>query len=152
MQDVITKGICHGTYVITVQAEEDMNGMTAAWVSQVSMRPLFLMVSIAPLRYTHGLIEKAGSFVINTLPEGRQDLARHFGFSSGRKTNKFEGIPYFRSTNGAPVLEDAMAYFECNLITSLRAGDHTLFIGEVMNAKVLKENSQALLFRWKDYF
>jgi flavin reductase (DIM6/NTAB) family NADH-FMN oxidoreductase RutF len=152
MQQVVSKAISHGVYIITARFRDNSNGMTAAWVSQVSMRPLLLMASIAPMRYTHGLIEKARYFAINTLPEGRQDLAKHFGFKSGRKVDKFEGISFFDAPNGSPVLNDALAYFECSLTDSFTAGDHTLFVGEVVSAKILKEDVRPLIFRWEDYF
>lgn len=152
MQQVVSKAISHGVYIVTVRSGDKINGMTAAWVSQVSMRPLLLMSSIAPMRHTHGLIEKARYFAVNTLPDGRQDLAKHFGFKSGRKVDKFEGISFFDAPNGSPVLNDALAYFECSLTDSFTAGDHTLFVGEVVSAKILKEDVQPLIFRWEDYF
>ncbi len=152
MQQVISKAISHGVYIVTVRSGDETNGMTAAWISQVSMRPLLLMASIAPMRHTHGLIEKARYFAVNTLPEGRQDLAKHFGFKSGRKVDKFEGISFFDAPHGSPVLNDALAYFECGLTDSFTAGDHTLFVGEVVSAKILKEGARPLIFRWEDYF
>lgn len=152
MQQVVSKGILHGVYIVTARFRDEINGMTAAWVSQVSMRPLLLLASIAPIRYTHGLVEKARYFAINTLPEDRQDLARHFGFKSGRKVDKFEGLSFFDAPNGSPVLNDAMAYLECGLVDSVVAGDHTLFIGEVVAGKILKEGVEVLPFRWADYF
>lgn len=152
MQNVISKCISHGTYVVTVRADDKINGMTAAWISQVSLRPLLLTVSIAPVRFTHGLIEKARRFALNVLPEDRQDLARHFGFKSGRNTNKFENLAYFEGENGAPILKDAMAYVECDVVSSFSAGDHTIFVGEVSTAKLVRENAEPLIFRWEDYF
>jgi flavin reductase (DIM6/NTAB) family NADH-FMN oxidoreductase RutF len=44
MQEIVTKGITHGVYIVTVRTKERMNGMTAAWISQVSMNPVMLMV------------------------------------------------------------------------------------------------------------
>lgn len=152
MQQIVSKGISHGVYIITVRSGEKINGMTAAWVSQVSMRPLLVMVSIAPMRYTHELVKQARYFAINTLPDGRQDIGKHFGFRSGRKVDKFDGLSFFDAPNGSPVLSDAMAYCECSLTESVAAGDHTLFIGEVVNGKILKEGIEPLVFRWEDYF
>ncbi|MEW6569781.1 MAG: flavin reductase family protein [Nitrospirota bacterium] len=151
MPDTISKGISHGVYVITARGKERINGMTAAWVSQVSFQPLLLMVSIAPTRYTHVLIEESGYFAINTLSEDQKDLAKHFGFKSGRKFDKFKDIPYFDAPGGSPVLNDSMAFFECKLAETFNAGDHTLFIGEVLTAKILKEK-KPLIFQWSDFF
>ncbi len=152
MQDIIAKGISQGIYIITVRSKDKVNGMTAAWVSQVSFQPLLLMVSIAPARYTHGLIKESGYFAVNTLKKDQEHLAQLFGFKSGRKFNKFENIQYFDAPNGSPVLNEAMAFFECKLIDTFKAGDHNLFIGDVVEAKLLTIEEEPLIFRWEDYF
>ncbi len=152
MQDMVARAITHGVYIVTARTKERMNGMTAAWVSQVSMNPVMLMVSIAPARYTYGLIRESGHFAINVLREGQEGLAQSFGFRSGRRHDKFQNIPHFDAPNGSPVLEDAMAFFECRLADTVTAGDHSLFIGSVLEARMLKTEQQPLIFRWDDYF
>ena len=67
MQEVAFAALVHGVYVVTTRVGEKINGMTAAWVSQVSLKPLLVMVSIAPPRYTHTLIKESGIFAINVL-------------------------------------------------------------------------------------
>ena len=67
MQDVAFKALVHGVYVVTTRCGDRVNGMTASWVSQVSLSPLLLMVSIAPARYSHDLIKESGIFAINVL-------------------------------------------------------------------------------------
>ena len=152
MQNIVTKAITHGVYIVTTRTKEKVNGMTAAWISQVSMNPVLLMVSIAPARYTHGMIKESGYFAINVLSDGQEGLAQSFGFRSGRKHDKFQNIPYFDAPNGSPVLKDAMAFFECKLTDAFTAGDHSLFIGNVVEAKLLKSDQEPLIFRWDDYF
>jgi flavin reductase (DIM6/NTAB) family NADH-FMN oxidoreductase RutF len=152
MQDIVSKAISHGVYVITVRSKEKINGMTAAWVSQVSLQPLMLMVSIAPARYTHAMIKESGYFAINALSEDQKDIAKHFGFKSGRKTDKFKGLSYFDAPNGSPVLDGALAFFECRVADAFKAGDHTLFVGEVITARLLKSDKKPLIFHWEDYF
>jgi flavin reductase (DIM6/NTAB) family NADH-FMN oxidoreductase RutF len=152
MQDIVSKGIIHGVYIVTARTEDRINGMTAAWISQVSMNPALLMVSIAPARFTYGLIKESGYFAINVLAEGQEGLAQSFGFRSGRKHDKFQNIPYFDAPNGSPVLNDAMAFFECKLTDAFTAGDHSLFIGSIVEARLLKSDQEPLIFRWDDYF
>jgi flavin reductase (DIM6/NTAB) family NADH-FMN oxidoreductase RutF len=152
VQEIVSKAISHGVYIITVRTKERINGMTAAWVSQVSMNPLLLMVSIAPARFTHNLIKESGYFAINVLDEDTMNYGAVFGFKSGRKADKFQGMDHFDAPKGSPVLEDAMAFLECKVADVLRAGDHDLFIGEVTTAKLLRENKKPLIFHWDDYF
>jgi flavin reductase (DIM6/NTAB) family NADH-FMN oxidoreductase RutF len=152
MQDIVTKVISQGVYVITVRTKEKINGMTAAWVSQVSLNPLLLMVSIAPARHTHNLIKESGFFSINVLAEEQENLAVSFGFQSGRNIDKFKDKNYFNAPKGSPVLEDAIAFIECKVVDTFKAGDHTLFIGEVLTAKILTPDRKPLIFNWDDYF
>ncbi len=152
LQKIISDYIVQGVYVITVRHRDVVNGMTAAWVSQVSFRPRLLAVAIAPQRYTYELIKQSGTFCINVLGEGDVDLARHFGFKSGRDEDKFAGVPYLNALKGSPVLKAAIAYFECDLVSTCEAGDHVIFIGEVGDYAVQREGVKPLVFRWDDYF
>ena len=152
MQELITKTVPTGVSVVTVRSGDKINGMTAAWVTQVSFKPAMIAVSIAPQRYTHGLIEKSGYFCINALPVESKDVAKHFGFKSGRKTDKFKGIRYTNAIKGSPVLESAYAYVECEVVHAYEAGDHTLFIGTIIDSAELKENANPLILRWNDFF
>ncbi|HDN60042.1 MAG TPA: flavin reductase family protein [Candidatus Marinimicrobia bacterium] len=152
MQELITKTVPTGISVVTVRSGDKINGMTAAWVTQVSFKPAMIAVSIAPQRYTHGLIEKSGYFCINALPVESKDVAKHFGFKSGRKTDKFKGMRYTNALKGSPVLESAYAYIECEVVHAYEAGDHTLFIGTIIDSSELKENANPLIFRWNDFF
>jgi flavin reductase (DIM6/NTAB) family NADH-FMN oxidoreductase RutF len=152
MQKIVSKAVSHGVYIITVRTKERINGMTAAWVSQVSMNPLLLMVSIAPLRFSHNLIKESGYFAINVLDENTQHYGTVFGFKSGRKSDKFQGVSHFDAPNGSPVLSEALAFFECKVVDILGAGDHSLFIGEVTAAQLLKQDKEPLIFHWDDFF
>ncbi|OPL14469.1 MAG: flavin reductase [delta proteobacterium ML8_D] len=152
MQELITNTVPTGVSIVTVRSGDKINGMTAAWVTQVSFKPVMIAVSIAPQRYTHDLIEQSRHFCINALSAESMDLAKHFGFKSGRKTDKFQGINYTNAIKGSPVLESAYAYIECKVVHAYETGDHTLFIGTVVDSSELKENVKPLIFRWNDFF
>ncbi len=152
VQRILTTYIPQGVFVVTSKADNKINGMTAAWVSQVSFRPRLLAVSIAPQRYTYKLIKKSGIFCLNVLGQGQEALAKHFGFKSGRDVDKFKGIGIFSAFNGSPVLKDAVAYFECRVVATCETGDHVLFIGELIDHRLLKEDVPPLIFKWEDYF
>jgi len=152
MQDVAFEALIHGVYVVTTRAGEKINGMTAAWVSQVSLKPLLVMVSIAPARYTHTLILESGSFAINVLASDQAELAKRFGFKSGRNTDKFAGLETFPAPSGAPILPQAYAYLDLKLAHTFAAGDHTLFVGELVEAKILHPERRPLIFKKSDFF
>jgi flavin reductase (DIM6/NTAB) family NADH-FMN oxidoreductase RutF len=152
MQEVAFTALVHGVYVVTTRVGEKINGMTAAWVSQVSIKPLLVMVSIAPPRYSHTLIKESGIFAINVLTQDQAELAKRFGFKSGRKIDKFAGLDYLTAVSGAPILPQAYAYLDLKLVHTYAAGDHTLFVGEVMEAKIFHPQSHPLVFNKNDFF
>jgi flavin reductase (DIM6/NTAB) family NADH-FMN oxidoreductase RutF len=150
--EVAFEGLVHGVYVVTTRVGEKINGMTAAWVSQVSLKPLLVMVSIAPPRYTHTLIQESGSFAINVLTRDQVELAKRFGYKSGRKIDKFAGLETITAASGAPILPQAYAYLDLKLVHTFAAGDHTLFVGRVGEAKILNPESSPLIFKKSDFF
>jgi flavin reductase (DIM6/NTAB) family NADH-FMN oxidoreductase RutF len=152
MQEVAFKALSNGVYVVTTRLGDQVNGMTAAWVSQVSLNPLLVMVSIAPSRYSHTLIKESGIFAINVLTREQVDLAKRFGYKSGRKIDKFAGLDYLTASSGAPVLPQAYAFLDLKLAHTFTAGDHSLFVGEVLEAKILHPQSQPLIFKKSDFF
>ena len=112
MQDIAFKSLVHGVYVVTTRCGDRVNGMIASWVSQVSLSPLLLMVSIAPARYSHDLIKESRVFAINVLTSDQVDLGKRFGFQSGRRVDKFAGLDYLTAKTGSPILPQAQAYFD----------------------------------------
>jgi flavin reductase (DIM6/NTAB) family NADH-FMN oxidoreductase RutF len=152
MQEAAFAALVHGVYVVTTRVGEKINGMTAAWVSQVSLKPLLVMVSIAPPRYTHTLIQESGVFAINVLASDQVELAKRFGYKSGRKVDKCAGLDWVTAASGAPVLPQAHAYLDLKLVHTFTAGDHTLFVGEVVEAKILHPDSRPLIFKKSDFF
>jgi len=152
MQEVAFTALVQGVYVITTRLQDQVNGMTAAWVSQVALKPLLVMVSIAPPRFSHGLIKESGIFAINVLASGQEDLGKRFGFKSGRQVDKFAGLDWTTAATGAPILPQAYAFLDIKLKDTFPAGDHTLFLGEVVAARILHPQAQPLVFKKSDFF
>ncbi|MBM4274890.1 MAG: flavin reductase [Deltaproteobacteria bacterium] len=152
MQSVVFDALVHGVYVVTTRLGDKVNGMTASWVSQVSLKPLLVMVSIAPPRYSHDLIKESRVFAINALRPDQVDLGKRFGYKSGRQLDKFAGLDWLAAATGAPILPQAYAYLDCRLTDTFTAGDHTLFIGEVVEAKILHPQAAPLVFQKSDFF
>ena len=71
---------------------------------------------------------------------------KRFGLKTGRKTDKFEGLDYETKVTGAPVLKECLAWLDCRVVSYHDAGDHTLFIGEVLDAGVRREGDKPLLY------
>ena len=130
------------TVVTTVDVDGSLVGMTANSFSSVSMEPP--LVLFCPANHVASLpaFERAGHFVINVLSAEQQDLATQFARPA---EDKFAGVDYRLGRFGAPVLEGALATFECTLYANHEAGDHQVMIGEVHEFTSQSE-AGALLF------
>ncbi len=127
----------YGIYVLTSSYEDEINGMIASWVSQISYDPLLMMVAVHANRYSHHLIEKSECFALHSLAREQKDfLSRFKGSDTGAK---FKSIEWKRGTTGSPILKDCTAYFEARVVESIRPGNHTLFLSEVVDAKVFSQ-------------
>jgi flavin reductase (DIM6/NTAB) family NADH-FMN oxidoreductase RutF len=126
--------ITAGVYVIGVAQQERRNAFTAAWVVQVSFKPLLLALSINPEHSSYSLLMEGRVFSVNVLRRGQMDLARHFG--TRREVDKLAGVAWRAGRTGAPILMDALAYFDCRLLDAHPAGDHVLVIGQVLDGEL----------------
>jgi flavin reductase (DIM6/NTAB) family NADH-FMN oxidoreductase RutF len=138
--------LSYGVYVVGVAAGGRRDGFTAAWVMQASFDPLLLALSINPDNASYELLHAGGSFTVNVLKQGQLDLARRFGTRSGRSEDKLQGIGWTPGRHGAPILEQALAYFDCELTGRHRAGDHELVLGEVVDGKILDPTGTPLSY------
>ena len=144
--------IVHGVYVISTKLNDRVNAMTAAWVARASFDPPLVTVSVGKARFTHDMIRDSGVFAVNVISPEAIDTARHFGLKSGRKTDKFAGIGYHTSVTGSPILKDCIAWMDCAVVSATDAGDHTLFLGEVLSGWVLDEKAPTLIYDRDSFF
>ena len=142
--------LTHGVYIVGVKYGSKINGMTAAWVNQVSSQPPMISVAIGKTRYTSELISQAKSFSINILSLNQMELARKCGFSSGRDQDKLINEELTYQATGAPILTNCTAYLDCTLSHQFEVGDHILFIGTVLEAN--SNNQSVLIYKSGDFF
>ena len=148
--DDALKTISYGVYVVSGRRGERINALTCAWVMRVSMSPPLVAVAVGKPRYTHDFIKDGGCFAVSVLAEGQEEIGRYFGSVSGRDEDKFARHRHERKSTGAPVLPDCAAWVDCRLVHSYDAGDHTIFVGEVVDCGT--SSKPALIFRESDYF
>jgi flavin reductase (DIM6/NTAB) family NADH-FMN oxidoreductase RutF len=129
----------YGIYVLTSCHQQEINGMIASWVSQVSYEPPLIMAAVHSQRYSHQLIEKGGSFALHVLAKSQKNFLSRFKGKIPQA--KFSALNWAAGQSGCPILKDCLAYLECELKTHYRPGNHTLFIGEVIDAGVLAKGS-----------
>lgn len=144
--EALFRRLSFGVYVVGAAHGGQRDAFTAAWVMQVSFDPLLLAISMNPGNASAPLVHAAGAFTVSVLKRGQLDLARRFGTRSGRDEDKLAGVPWHPGRRGAPVLDDALAYFDCELEASYPAGDHELVLGRVVGGRVLDADAAPMLY------
>jgi len=122
----------YGIYIVTTSDKAGPHGMTASWAMQVSLEPQLVAVAVARGHTTGDLIARSKVFAVNLLPKDRADIAERFFTPAQRLGSVPPLADYAPGTTGAPLLDDAIASLECRMIQAVEAGDHTLFIGQVV--------------------
>ncbi len=132
--------LSYGVYVVSTWDRGRATGCTANSAMQITSSPATIAVSINHDNYTNQCIQDTGKFAISILGEHTDpSVIGTFGFYSGRDTNKFEKVePVMKSY--MPVVPDACAYIVCELIDRMETTSHTVFLGKVIDADVLKKD------------
>ncbi|MBQ0054729.1 MAG: flavin reductase family protein [Synergistaceae bacterium] len=118
---------------------EKPNAMTAAWTGTICSDPVMVYVSIRPERYSYGLIEKSGEFVLNLTTEKLARATDLCGVKSGRDTDKFRLCrltPENAAEISAPLIKESPVNIECKTEKIVPLGSHSMFIGRVLAVDV----------------
>jgi len=131
--------VTHGLYILTSVVGDKLNGQCLDALMQVTNMPPRMAIGVGKRSLTHEMIMESGIFVANVLDREDPkcyDKVKHYGFQSGRKVNKFENVECILGENGAPILPEAKAFYECRVVKELCVdlGTHTIFVGAVERA------------------
>jgi flavin reductase (DIM6/NTAB) family NADH-FMN oxidoreductase RutF len=140
----------YGIYVLTTYYADEINGMIASWVSQISYDPPLVLAAIHPHRYSHKLIEQSRSFALHILAQNQDDYLSHFKGDDPRR--KFDGIRWGKGKTGCPILTDCVAYVECTVKASYTPGNHTLYVGEMVEANCFSDDDPLTTLNYKGQY
>jgi flavin reductase (DIM6/NTAB) family NADH-FMN oxidoreductase RutF len=132
----------HTVLVSCVAEDEKPNIITLAWAMPTSINPRLVAISIAPKRHSHRLIEQTKEFVVNipTMKILKETL--FCGRRSGRNHDKFKEAsltPLPAKKVKPPIIKECIAHLECKLHSQFSTGDHTIFVGEIVEAYANKQ-------------
>lgn len=122
-----------GVTVVTTEHEGRPYGMTVASFASLSLRPPLVLVCIEKNVKTHEAIASAGIYGVSMLARTQGPISSRF---ASKADDKFDGVPTRRGTLGVPLIEGAICTLECRLYDTLPGGDHTVFVGEVVEAQL----------------
>jgi flavin reductase (DIM6/NTAB) family NADH-FMN oxidoreductase RutF len=136
-----------GVTVATVRAADGSpHGLTVSSFTPVSIEPPLILICI-----DHGCtflqhFRACSHFAVNILAKSQRDLSITFAC---KDEGRFEGVDWNVSPNGVPLLHGCIATFECQLAAVIEAGDHAIFLGEVVNAEC--QGGEPLLYFNREY-
>lgn len=135
-----------GVTVVTVGGGRP-HGMTANSFTSVSLDPPLVLVCVDRRAVMHGNLTVAGWFGISVLAAHQEGVARHFANRSRRLgRSEFDPVDWLPGPlTGVPLIDDAVARFECELWRSYDGGDHTIFLGNVLSLE-RRTDEDVLLF------
>jgi flavin reductase (DIM6/NTAB) family NADH-FMN oxidoreductase RutF len=141
--NLVTWKIPNALALIGSRWGDEWNGMTASWVTQVSMEPVLIGVGVDNKAVTHRLITEGGSFTVNLWSAEDTRVFVKFSKPAIYQNNTLNDRPVREARTGAPIFEEAIAWLDCEVRQAIDLGTHTFFVGEVVDAGVHDPDARA---------
>ncbi|HVM18336.1 MAG TPA: flavin reductase family protein [Egibacteraceae bacterium] len=137
-----------GVTVVSTNVDGVLHGMTANAFASVSLDPLLVLICVDREASMHGLLPAAQGFAVTILAAEQEHLSAWFASSDRpRGEGQFADIDWDPApVTGSPVLCDGVAYVDCRVTERHEGGDHSIFMGEVVDLGVLRPDADPLLF------
>ncbi len=143
-RDVMAQWPSGVTVVTTLGGDGAWHGMTASSFSSVSLDPPLVSICLTKTLYSHQLISDSGVFGINVLAKDQIDVGRRFAGMDKNVVDRFEGETWSTAGTGVPLLDSALGWFDCRVLHAYPGGDHTIFVGEVMEGRAARKSAPLL--------
>jgi flavin reductase (DIM6/NTAB) family NADH-FMN oxidoreductase RutF len=140
-----------GINVITTRSDEAAYGLTANAFSSVSLDPPLVLICVGTTSDGCAVITRNEAFAVNVLSADQEPLSRFFASKDRpRGRDAFSSVPHSEAITGSPLLDGAAAQLDCRLHAAHEAGDHMIFIGEVVAMNV-EPDAKPLIFHGGAY-
>ncbi|MBO1415997.1 flavin reductase family protein [Streptomyces sp. FH025] len=134
---------CSGITVVTAMGPTGPAGFTCQSFSSLSLDPPRIILCVSRTSTSWPVIRSRTSFSVNVLSQNQRSLCERFARSGG---DKFQGVAWTASPDGAPRLDGAAAWIDCRVHTEHDGGDHLVVIGDVRRVEAPAESPQPLLY------
>lgn len=133
--------LTYGVFMVATKSDDQLNGCIINTCMQVANNPVRVAISILNTNYTCELIKKSNVFALSILDQSVTfETIKHFGYQSGRNVSKFGDIKTPTDENGVPYLGwQTCAMISCKVVKKVDLDTHTMFVAEVVDAKVLSD-------------
>ncbi|HZP28684.1 MAG TPA: flavin reductase family protein [Acidimicrobiia bacterium] len=145
---VALRAINYGLYVLTAADGDDVGAAGVNWLTQASFEPPLVVAAVKDDSGTAAIINRTGAFAVNVLGEDQLDIGKAFFRSTTVEGDRVNGYRFEPGPDtGAPLLVDLPYWFEVRVTDTVAKGDHTIFVGEVVNAGVRDDSVTPMLLR-----
>jgi flavin reductase (DIM6/NTAB) family NADH-FMN oxidoreductase RutF len=137
----------YGLYVVGSRAGDRRNGMTLNWATQVSFDPKWLGIGVEKTAFTHELITEGRTFTLCTIDREDRAIVRKFTkpVDVDLDAMTLNGFGFREGLTGTPILSQAVAWADCEVREEVDTGNHTFFIGEVVDCGFHKDEETPVL-------
>jgi flavin reductase (DIM6/NTAB) family NADH-FMN oxidoreductase RutF len=145
---VALRAINYGLHILTAKEGDKLAAAGVNWLTQASFEPPLVVAAIKTDNDSHRLVEATGVFAVNVLGKDQLDVAKDFFRSSTVEGDTINGYAFEPGPEtGCPLIVDLPYWFECRVTDTVKRGDHTVFIGQVVSAGVRDDAVVPLLLR-----
>lgn len=142
--------VTYGLFVVSTKSNNKLYGYISNTVFQVTAEPARFAITCSKNNYTAEMIRESGVFAFSVLQkETRPDIIGTFGYRTGKDLDKFAKFKYLTGKTGAPILmDDTVAWFECEVEQTVDVGSHLIFIGKVIDGDVVDPLAEPLTYTY----
>lgn len=148
--NAVTWSIPNALCLVGSRHGDEWNGMTQSWVTQVSMEPVLIAISVDRKAVTNRLIREGRAFSVNLWDRADTSVFRKFSKPAEKDGLMLNGRPVRTGVTGVPIFEESVAWLECRVTQVIDVGTHDLFLGEVVDAGFREGGRDASIARMED--
>ncbi len=141
----LLRKIPYGLYIIGVKDKESCHAFTGSWVSQCSMMPPRIMLGVRHGTHSLEMIKTGKVFSVNFMAKTDKKILEQFFKATPSSGDRFGDVEFSLKKTNTPVLKNAIAYLECEVRDIFEAGDHSIVIGEVVEAEITKDEPPLIM-------
>jgi flavin reductase (DIM6/NTAB) family NADH-FMN oxidoreductase RutF len=143
----VLRSLPYGLYVVGSRDGDRRNAMTLNWATQLSFEPKLVGIGVEGSAFTHELISQGRVFSLCTIARDDRAIVRKFTkpVDVDLEARTLNGFGFRDGASGAPILDMAVAYLDCEVRQQVPCGQHTLFLGEVVDAAFQRDEATELL-------
>jgi flavin reductase (DIM6/NTAB) family NADH-FMN oxidoreductase RutF len=136
-----------GLFIVAIKepGAQTIDGYLASWVQQVSFDPLIISLAVKPGRPAYDMIKAGKPFAINIIGDHDKSYLKHFWKGYDPNSNPFSELPHEIGENGGVILKQAKSAIECQLIDSMKPGDHDIVFAKVLSSYIMNEEAKPLV-------